>query len=193
MLTARVAGRLQEAQIDASEAVTAQLADYLQLLAKWNRTINLTAFNLDAPTDAALDRLIVEPLTAARHIRPSDALMIDIGSGGGSPAIPIKIATPWLRVVLVESKTRKAAFLREAIRQLGLPGIQVDARRAEDLVARSDLIESADVVTVRAVRVDDGLAGTIAALLKPAGRLLWFAGRDAPSLTLIGRETVIVK
>lgn len=163
-----------------------QCAAYLSLLAKWNRRINLTAFDLDTPTDSAIDRLIVEALDAARYITSSDHLMIDIGSGGGSPAIPIKIIAPWLRVVMVESKTRKAAFLREAIRQLGLTGIEVDARRAEELLARTDVTQAADLITLRAVRLDKKLHQTIARMLRPTGRLILF-GSGGPEVVSIPR------
>ena len=77
--------------------------------------------------------------------------MVDIGSGGGSPALPIKIAAPWLQLVLVEVKTRKSAFLREAIRHLGLADVDVETTRVEALSARA-IIASADVVSVRAVQ-----------------------------------------
>ncbi len=91
-------------------SIPAELADallaYLELLALWNTKINLTA--LDDP-DAAIDRLILEPLLAARHL-PEGASVIDIGSGGGSPAIPLKLAAPRIKLWMVESKHARARF-----------------------------------------------------------------------------------
>lgn len=154
------------------DATLDQLAAYLAVLAQWNQRINLTAFALASPTDDAIDRLLVEPLVAARQILDSDRLLIDIGSGGGSPAIPLRIAAPWLRVVLVESKVRKCAFLREAVRTIGLANVDVENRRAEDLL--DDLGATADVVTIRAVRADAELWATTEGLLKSGGRVFWF-------------------
>src|SRR5689334_25150230 len=76
-------------------AVPSELADrlwvYFQLLTKWNAKINLTGLDLDDPTPEAMDRLLIEPLLAAPHGEGSLSL-IDIGSGGGSPALPLALA-----------------------------------------------------------------------------------------------------
>jgi 16S rRNA (guanine527-N7)-methyltransferase len=78
--------------------------------------------------------------------------MIDIGSGGGSPAIPMALAMASIRLLMVESKTRKSVFLREAIRAVALQGADVAASRFEELLARADLHEAHDILTIRAVR-----------------------------------------
>ena len=88
----------------------ARLVTYFDLLFRWNAKINLTS--LTAP-DAAIDRLLLEPLAAAEEL-PRNPDLIDLGSGGGSPAIPLALALEARRLVMVESKTRKAAFLAEA-------------------------------------------------------------------------------
>ncbi len=161
-------------------SIPAELADallaYLELLALWNSKINLTA--LDDP-DAAIDRLILEPLLAARHV-PAGASVIDIGSGGGSPAIPLKLAAPRIKLWMVESKTRKSAFLREAIRQLDLRESFVETKRYEELLSTPTLHESMDIVTIRAVRVE------AATLLGLAG--VFTARRRAVSLPGLGRR-----
>ncbi len=145
--------------------------------------------------DEAVDRLLVEPLVAARHLAGSHAhphflvgphpLVLDIGSGGGSPAIPLKLALPSLRLIMVESKTRKSAFLREAIRHLGLTDTDVITARAEELLTRPELHESQDFVTVRAVRTEQKLLVKLQAFLRLGGRILLFkaaAGADAPPM-----------
>jgi 16S rRNA (guanine527-N7)-methyltransferase len=155
-------------------SIPAELADallaYLELLALWNSKINLTA--LDDP-DAAIDRLILEPLLAARHV-PEAASVIDIGSGGGSPAIPLKLAAPRIKLWMVESKTRKSAFLREAIRQLDLRESFVETKRYEELLTEPTLHESMDVVTIRAVRVESATLLGLQAFLRPGGELFLF-------------------
>jgi 16S rRNA (guanine527-N7)-methyltransferase len=177
----RILKRTTKAGITASAELVGALAVYLDLLARWNRRINLTALDVDPPGDEAIDRLIVEPLVAAKHLLPADRLAIDIGSGGGSPAIPLKLAAPSLRLVLVEVKVRKSAFLREAVRQLGLSEIDVENRRFEELLARRDLHEAADVVTLRAVRIDRKLLASIQAVLKIRGRVFCFGSGSDPS------------
>lgn len=129
----------------------ARLARYVELLAHWNRRVNLTSLDIDPPTDAAIDRLIVEPLIAARWVRPTDRRAIDVGSGGGSPAIPMAIACPSLHVTMVESRGKKCAFLRETVRELGLANADVHQGR---FGAGLDLPGRPELLTVRAVRLD---------------------------------------
>jgi 16S rRNA (guanine527-N7)-methyltransferase len=158
------------------------LAAYVGLLAKWNTKINLTSLKLDPADQGTLDRLIIEPLVAARRVLPSARFAIDIGSGGGSPALPMKLALPSLRFVLVESKVRKAAFLSEAVRQLALGEVEIANRRFEELTTRADLHEAADLVTVRAVKVDRGLWDGILRVLKPQGQVMLFVGADQQAI-----------
>lgn len=170
----RLSRRLTRAGVDPSPELVSNLAAYVELLAKWNRKINLTALSVDPLSDDAVDRLIVEPVLAAKRVEPGDALVMDVGSGGGSPAIPFMLASPGVRLIMVEVKVRKCAFLREAIRQLGIERASVENCRLEELLPRADLHESADIVTVRAVRPDRKLMTAIQAFLKPGGRLFMF-------------------
>jgi len=184
-LPARIARRAAGAAVVLQPDLSAALAAYLELLARWNAKINLTALDVDPPDDEAIDRLVVEPLAAARHVRGADRLVIDVGSGGGSPALPLKLAVPQLRFVLVEAKARKAAFLREAVRHLTLNDVRVENHRVEDLAARGNLRGAADVVTVRAVRIDPELLEVLQGLLTPGGRVFVFTGPE-PDQTLSG-------
>jgi 16S rRNA (guanine527-N7)-methyltransferase len=166
--------RLAAASVEAGGEAVVALGRYLDVLARWNRRINLTAFNLDAPTSHAIDRLIVEPLVAARLVRANDRVAVDVGSGGGSPALPLKIAAPWLRMTLIEARVRKSAFLREAIRELGLTDVDVDTRRLGE-GGQPALNGSADIVTLRAVKAGADLWRGISALTRSGGRVLWFS------------------
>jgi 16S rRNA (guanine527-N7)-methyltransferase len=147
------------------------LAAYLDVLRRWNQKSNLTAFELTPPTDPALDRLIIEPIVASSYVRPTDELLVDIGSGGGSPAIPLRVMAPRLRAILVEARTRKAAFLREVVRQLGLDGVEVENRRFEDLAGPSEIRGAADLATVRAVRTTATFWFNARNIIKPTGQL----------------------
>ena len=119
--------------------------------------------------------MIVEPLAAVQYL-PRQGRMADIGSGGGSPAVPMKLAIPGLSLLMVEAKARKAAFLREVCRQLELEETIVETCRYETLLTRADLHEAHDVLTLRAVRVDGRLLRGIQAFVRPGGRVFLFRG-----------------
>ena len=172
----RLQRRTKRAGIVVPANLASQLETYYRLLATWNEKINLTALNLGDGSDEAFDRLLVEPLAAARYLSVQSGRMLDVGSGGGSPAIPMKLAIPGLNLLMVESKTRKSVFLREAIRALALEGVDVATARFEELLARPDLHEACDIVTIRAVRVESRVLTGLQAFLKPAALLLLFKG-----------------
>ncbi|MEW5984800.1 MAG: 16S rRNA (guanine(527)-N(7))-methyltransferase RsmG [Acidobacteriota bacterium] len=191
----RLLKRARRAGVTVDASLADRLSAYYRLLESWNQKINLTAFNLAGAPDEAIDRLLVEPLVASRHLAGSHAhphfvvgphpQMLDIGSGGGSPAIPLKLALPNVRLLMVESKTRKSAFLREAIRQLGIEGADVLTARAEELLARPELHESQDFVTVRAVRTEQKLMVRLQAFLRLGGRIMLFraaGGSESPPM-----------
>ena len=161
-----------------SEEVVERLSVYFELLERWNRKINLTA--LDDP-DEATDRLLLEPLLAAKHLPVgSPILLMDVGSGGGSPALPLAImGGQRVRLTMVEVKTRKSAFLREAVRQLGLAAT-VENSRYEELLARPELHERFDAMSIRAVRIEPKLLMSLQAFLKTHASLLLFRGPSGP-------------
>jgi 16S rRNA (guanine527-N7)-methyltransferase len=104
----------------------AQLLDYLELLAKWNRTYNLTAIR--DPVQAVSHHLL-DSLAVLREL-PAGSLA-DVGSGAGLPGLPIAIAEPERRVTLNDKSQKKGAFLRQAVIELGLRNAQVHVGRAE--------------------------------------------------------------
>ncbi|HUK34803.1 MAG TPA: RsmG family class I SAM-dependent methyltransferase [Vicinamibacterales bacterium] len=157
----------------ASEAAN-RLHAYFELLVHWNRRINLTSLALDPPTDQAVDRLIVEPLVAASLVAPTVGIWFDLGSGGGSPAIPLEIVHPAGQLIMVESRERKAAFLREAVRELELIGADVWTTRIETLVDDDRNVATADLVTVRAVRLSAPLFSQLDKLLRIGGQAILF-------------------
>ena len=172
----RIRKRAKRAGLELSDSLVGQLLDYLDLLRRWNERMNLTALD---EKDAGLDRLLIEPLVAASHLPAKEGHLIDIGSGGGSPAIPMKLATPASSLVMVEAKTRKAAFLREVGRRLELEKVAVEAERYETLLARPELHEGHDVLTLRAVRIEGRVLRGLQAFLKPGGLMFLFRGGGA--------------
>lgn len=180
-------------------AIPGPLADqlwvYFQLLAKWNSKINLTGLDLTEPTPEGLDRLLIEPLMAASFGEGATSL-IDIGSGGGSPALPLALALPGVRLVMVEVKTRKSVFLREAARELGLATATVATARHEALLTDPSLHEAFDLLSVRAVRVEARVFSQLQAFVRPGGQLLQFRSTAQatpllpPPLQLVGSHAL---
>lgn len=171
--------RARRASVVLPPELASKLEAYYRLLATWNSKINLTGLNTADFRLDTFDRLLIEPLVAARYV-PGDAKrMLDIGSGGGSPAIPLALAVPGLRLLMVESKTRKSVFLGEAVRMLGLPGAEVANARFEELLAHPDLHEAHDLATIRAVRLESRVLMTLQAFARPGGLLFLFRGSGA--------------
>ena len=159
------------------------LETYYQLLTKWNAKINLTAYRLTPEgSDEAIDRLLIEPVVAARYVPENARTLLDAGSGGGSPAIPLKLASTNLALRMVEVKTRKAVFLREAVRALGLRDAEVETSRFEELLPRAELHEALDLVSIRAVRIETRTLNTLQAFLRPGGKLMLFRGSNKSDL-----------
>jgi 16S rRNA (guanine527-N7)-methyltransferase len=169
----RLARRARRAGVVLSSDLGARLEVYYRLLASWNEKMNLTGLDLMEQGPAAIDRLLVEPLVAAKHAPPITR-MIDIGSGGGSPAIPLALALSASRVLLVEAKTRKSVFLREALRALDMSEAEVATSRFEELLTKPDLHETHELLTLRAVRVESAVLMNLQAFVRPGGELFLF-------------------
>jgi 16S rRNA (guanine527-N7)-methyltransferase len=183
----RLTRRARRVGVLISPEVGAQLEVYYRLLTAWNHRINLTGLDLESLGPEALDRILVEPLVAARHVSTEAKRAIDIGSGGGSPAIPLMLFLPSVRLLMVESKTRKSVFLREAVRALGLTRTEVVTARFEELLADPRLHEAHDLLTIRAVRIEPRVLMGLQAFVRPRGELLLFrsAGGLGGPTTLI--------
>lgn len=180
----RLKRRAKAVGLTLEPALVEKLETYYLLLTKWNAKINLTAFRLTPEGDeAAIDRLLIEPVVAARYVPENARTLLDAGSGGGSPAIPLKLASQQgLHLRMVEVKTRKAVFLREAVRTLGMRDADVETSRFEELLPRAELHEALDLVSIRAVRVETRTLLTLQAFLRPGGKLLLFRGSGRTDL-----------
>jgi 16S rRNA (guanine527-N7)-methyltransferase len=138
-LAITLADGIEALGIGLSSAQIAQLEGYLDLLEKWNRVYNLTAIRERAQmvTHHVLDSLAVLP-----HLRGPRVL--DVGSGGGLPGIPVAIARPDLDVTLLDANHKKSAFLNQAAAELRLANVHVAAQRVEswETAQRFDTIVS---------------------------------------------------
>ena len=179
----RLARRARRAGVTISPGLATQLEIYFRLLTAWNTKMNLTGLDLSEQGPAAMDRLLVEPLVAAKHVSSPITRMIDIGSGGGSPAIPLALAVSSPYLVLVEAKTRKSVFLREALRALEMSTAEVVTSRFEELLTQPALHEAHELLTLRAVRVEGGVLMNLQAFVRPGGEVFLFraaSGSESP-------------
>jgi len=170
----RLARRARRAGLTIRPELGAQLEIYYRLLSAWNSKINLTGLNLSDYGPESLDRLLIEPLVAAAHVRPAVRSLLDIGSGGGSPAIPLALALSDISLLMVEAKTRKSVFLREALRALGLSRGDVVTARFEELLTKPQLHEAHDFLTIRAVRIESRVLMSLQAFVRPGGEIFLF-------------------
>jgi len=147
------------------------LEHYAALLRKWNAVQNLVSRETLAEI---WPRHIEDSLQLVPLLRPHDRQLIDLGSGGGFPAIPMAIASRETerRFTLVEPVAKKASFLRAVARELALP-VTVESVRAEQIDSR----ETFDVVTSRALAALPKLLGYGVDFWRPGGHMLLLKGR----------------
>ena len=145
----------------------AKLLAYLALLDKWNRVYNLTAVR---DTERMVSHHLLDSLAAVVHFQGKTVL--DVGSGGGLPGIPLAIARPELQVTLIDSIAKKTAFLLQAKAELGLVNLQVVTGRVEDYQPDSKF----DLITSRAFSDLKEFVTLTRHLLKPTGHWLAMKG-----------------
>jgi 16S rRNA (guanine527-N7)-methyltransferase len=154
-----------------SPAQQQQLLDYLDLLGKWNKIYTLTAVRDPAQmlTQHLLDCLaVVQPLKARL---PALQTVLDVGAGGGLPAVVLAVACPQWQVSAVDTVAKKAAFIQTAAHSLGLPNLRGIHARVEDLA------EGYDLVCSRAFASLADFTSWSAAALKPGGVWMAMKGR----------------
>src|SRR5437016_13277703 len=171
---------LTEFSLPAYDDQVLQIQQYIKILLTWNEKVNLTAIR--DPLEI-LHRHFCESMYAADALSLEKGRLADVGSGGGFPGLALKIIRPGLQVFLVESNIKKVTFLAEVIRELGLNGAQVLARRYEEL---GEEVAPLDYVCTRAL-------GEFPAFLEWATSeqiaakqvILWIGGRDLEEIQKI--------
>ena len=181
-LSESVIAGLLEPYLVPPAALLPQLSAYLDLLLKWNARTNLTAIR---EPEEIVRRHFGESLFAARHLDAETPTLLDLGSGAGFPGLPIALLHPKIQVTLAESQHKKASFLREAVRTLGL-STEVWAGRAEAMPSERRF----HTVTLRAV---DKMAAAVAVAEERAIRqvVLLTTAAQAPELSDLPERSLI--
>ena len=169
-LRSRLVDGLADLDLPASESQVNQLLAFLVLLQKWNRTYNLTAIrDLESGVDLhLLDSLAVLPYLRGRRI-------LDVGTGGGLPGIPLALMSEGREFVLLDSSGKKIRFVQQAVMELGLANVEAVATRIEDYHP-SQLF---DVIVTRAFASLEMIQSLTRRLLAPGGVILALKSRMA--------------
>lgn len=162
-------------------------AVYHRELLLWNQRINLIS---EKSAGEAVIRHFVDSLSPVPLIDRPDGRLIDIGSGGGFPGIPLRIALPSLEVTLVEASRKKTSFLAHIIRTLALEDIMMVRERVEVLIGEKSCAGGFDTVISRAAFKLPELIRMASFLLVPGGCLLAMKGPD-PSEEMADAEACL--
>lgn len=156
-----------------------QLARYLLLVGEYSTTLNLTGFGRDPAR--LMEELVGEALRLHDMAAISDGTRaVDLGSGNGSPVVPLAVLCPQARFTAVEARKRRAVFLRTVQVKLGLANLDVAEQRVELLA--DEQLAAFELATSRAFAPLDRLLPLTRLLLKPGGELRGYLGADASLL-----------
>lgn len=168
----RLTQQLTEAGLTVKPAAAAALASYLDEIRRWNRVHNLTAIT---DPQAMIRRHVVESLALRPHLK--GRRIADLGSGAGVPGIPLAIAEPHRHFTLIESRGKRAAFLRHVHGLLGLVNVAVEHRRVEAMT----VVRSFDTLLTRALAPLPELLRLTAHLFGPETTMLALTGEQPAS------------
>ena len=151
-----------------TETQADKLLDYLDLLQKWNKAYNLTAVR---ERSAMLTQHLLDSLSIVPHLPPGD--LLDVGSGGGLPGIPLAILQPERSITLIDTVGKKVAFLKQAAMTLGLKNLNAVSDRVESWVAPAAHADGFALITSRAYATLATWVGQTQRLLAKNGG--WYA------------------
>lgn len=175
----RIAAILDEYSIatDGESVLIEGIQSYMSLLLQWNRSISLTTIT---DPEEIVRFHFGESLFAASCVPIRDGRLADVGAGAGFPGLPLKMLIPSLDLLLIESNAKKAAFLAEVARRLGLDRVRVFRSRMEEFGAKlgAESPTIFDFITARAFGQFDRLLAWSSAHLSASGRLVLWLGRD---------------
>ncbi len=190
-VTATVLPAARELGIGLDQTQLTLLADFCRLLLEANRHLNLTAI---ADPESVARRHFVDSLTISRalptELRTGRISLVDVGTGGGLPGIPLAIAFPSWRMTLIDATVKKVRFLVSAIQSLGLRNATATCMRAEE--AAIDGRDSFDVAIARAVAPARVLVEYLAPLVRSEGQIVLYKSGDIHA-EMVQAETAMAR
>jgi 16S rRNA (guanine(527)-N(7))-methyltransferase RsmG len=175
---AMIEATLRPYNVAASPVLCDQIRIYIDLLLRWNRKTSLTT--VTDPIEI-LRFHFGESLLATTAVPIRHGRLADVGSGAGFPAVPIRMVSDDLSVILIESNQKKATFLAEVVRELQLKQVDIRRHRMEDLNLSNDPV---DFVTARALGIDDKFIKWSRRSLNERGSLvLWLGESDSDRIS----------
>lgn len=166
---------IKELNINLSEMQIEQFYKYMNVLIEWNKVMNLTG--ITEPKEI-ITKHFIDSLTILKYINENDTI-IDVGTGAGFPGIPIKIAFPATKVVLLDSLNKRIDFLNEVIKKLNLKEIKTIHGRAEDCGRDKEYREKYDIAVARAVAPLNVLLEYLMPFVKTRGECLCMKGSSS--------------
>ncbi len=166
--------------IDLSDKEILRLQLFVCELLEWNQKINLVGLK---DGEAIIRELVLDSLLPCVHL-PDTGNLLDIGSGAGFPAIPIKICKPALQMTLLEPRQKRISFLKQVIRVVKLERIDTVRKRIEDFFLDTfpGYYPPYDIVTMRAVGKLGAMVEMTLPLLRKGGKIILFAGESVPAI-----------
>lgn len=165
-----------ENNINLSNEQIKQIEVYENELKKWNENVNLISRK---DINNILERHILHSLTILKYVDIFDnAICLDIGSGGGLPGIPIKIAKPSIKLIMIDSIAKKTNITRQIVNKLALTNVNVINDRVENIAKNIIYKKSIDFVIARAVAKTDLILKWSLPLIKNNGKIVLLKGGD---------------
>lgn len=177
---------LAELQITIGSAQEEQLLRFLDELLRWNQSINLTAIT---DRNEALIKHLVDALSLLPLLH-GDETLLDMGSGGGLPGLPLKMVMPGLKLTSVDAVAKKISFQKHIIRTFALPGVVARHGRLEDLGREPALAGNFDLVVARAFASLADCVRLARPFLKPGGRLIAMKGPEGEKEVLAAEKAI---
>jgi 16S rRNA (guanine527-N7)-methyltransferase len=174
----QIASALSPFHVHLSAEQTSKVREYIRLLLKWNQSVSLTS--IVDPTEI-LARHFGESMFVRSLVPVENCRLADVGSGAGFPGLALKIASPDLHVVLIESNRKKCAFLSEVARALGLTNVEILPARFDEIRVAPGF---AEIVTARALGGFPNILRWAGSALANRGHaILWLGGEDTTKVS----------
>ena len=163
---------LRTFEIDLPTTQKQLLARYCDELVHWNKRINLTALI----GSELVRRLVIEPAWIALQLQPQ-GILADIGSGNGSPAVPLHVICNFRKVNLIEARAKRAAFLRHLTTTLPLPDVVIHRARFDEVAPK---LRRVDWITLQGVALTSELLGSMKQIASETTNIVWITSAAVP-------------